>query len=41
MVSIEKTSKSEKTVPKHYTLKINCLQDTEGKIVKPKVHVSF
>ena len=31
MVSIETASKSEQTVPKHYSPRINHLPDTEGK----------
>ena len=31
MVSIERASKSEQTLLKHYSLKINLLRDTEGK----------
>ena len=42
MVSLERPSKSEQTLLKHYSLKINCLRDTEGKkIVKPGSRVRF
>ena len=42
MVSIERASKSEQTLLKHYSLNINRLQDAEGKkIVKPVSCVSF
>ena len=42
MVSIERASKSEQTLLKHYSLKINRYRDTEGKkIVKPGSRLTF
>ena len=39
MVSIQRASKSEQTLLKHYSLKINHLRDTEGKICQTGGHV--
>ena len=41
MVSIQRALKSEQTVLKHYSLKINRLRVQREKIVKPEGHVSF
>ena len=41
MISIEKASKSDQTLLKHYSLKINRLRDRGKKIVKPGGRISF